>query len=209
MRSLIIAALSLLLAVPSVAFADTASDNGGVALGVQLLSSFIGSEDRPANPPEGAVYVDEVAPGLQLWLGYAFSPAFLLRLSVSGATHESNFSNVDVRVSSAMLEAVYHVSTAGRLRPYVYGGLGGYALRSLQDRFEFESEGGAIDLGAGINYFVSRRVSFDLSARADFINWDKTTATVELESGEKLTVETPVDENGTAAKILFGIGVWF
>jgi opacity protein-like surface antigen len=203
-------AVSMFILAPAAgAQTVTANDDGGVAFGFQLLSSFIGAEDRPANPPEGAVYVDEVAPGFQIWGGYAFSRAFLLRLSIANAAHATDDADVDVQVGSVMIEAVYHLATSQNLRPYLLGGLGGYTLRSSADRFDFESNGSAVDIGAGINYFVSRRVSFDLSARADFINWDRTKATVTLPDGGKVTLETPVDESGSAAKILFGVGVWF
>ncbi len=223
MRASILSALALMIVLAPAASAQTgagaaakaeaaaapANEDGGIAFGLQLLSSFVGAEDRPDDAPEGAVYVEEVAPGFQIWLAYAYSPSFLLRLAFAGAPHSTDDPDVDVQVTSGMLEAVYSFPTKGNLRPYLFGGLGGFALRSLKDAFEFEADGGAVDLGAGVNYFVSRRVSFDLSARADFVNWDTTKATVELPGGDTITVETPVNESGTAGKIMFGIGVWF
>jgi hypothetical protein len=174
-------------------------------LGIAALSSHIGADDPPPNPQPGAIYVDEVGGGIALHLGYALSPAFLLRLYVSGAVHETSNPDVDFGLGGGTIEGLYLFRPGQHLRPYILGGLGGFKMSSDQASVSFEATGGGAVFGTGLQYLLGRVVALDFCLRGEWINWDETKATIELHSGDSLTTTTPVDESGGAAKITFGL----
>lgn len=201
------ALLAALLARPAPARA--ASDGRGAFLELSIHSSHIGADDPPRDPPEGSVFVDEDGVGGALTVGYGFTPSFPVRLVLSGAGHETSDPDVDFSLASATIEAAYVFRAGQPVRPYLFAGLGGYSMESRRDEFRFETTGPGASAGVGLLCFLGRHPAFDFALRVDFINWEETKAEIEMPSGATVTVETPIEEEGTAAKFLAGFGWWF
>lgn len=176
---------------------------------------FLGNSNHVEEPEDaetaedGAVVVGENGPGGTLLLAYGFTPSFAGRLSISGAEHTTTDPDIDVQFSSVTIEGAYIFRAGTSVRPYLYGGVGAFSVASDQEAFDFETTGPGIDMGVGLYSFLGDHFVFDAALRFDFINWETQTATRRLENGDELIVETPVDEEGGAAKILLGVGWWF
>lgn len=203
------AALTCAWAALSPLSASAAEGTRGFSLALDAHRSHIGADDPTASSPDDALFVDEVGSGGSLSLGWGFTPTFTLRLVMSGSRHETTRDDVDLRLTAITLEAVHYFQPGRPLRPYVFGGLGGFRGESEDDPFTWESEGGAVVFGAGLAYFLSRDFAFTFTARGEAINWDKTTATLALPGGGTLVSEQPVDEGGLAGKFAVGMGWWF
>ncbi len=168
-----------------------------------------GVEDREPGDAEQSIFLGENAPGGTIVLAYGFTPSFPVRLSVSGAEHNTTDPDVDVQFSSVTLEGAYVFRAGTPVRPYVYGGFGGFRLKSRLDEFDYEATGPGIDVGVGLYSFLGSHFVFDAALRFDFVNWETETARVDLGDGNTAVVERPLREEGSAAKILLGIGWWF
>jgi opacity protein-like surface antigen len=177
----------------------------GWSVGFQFLSDFIGAEDPQPGSSTDAVFVEEQGGGGVLHLGYAFTPTFALRFAVAGARHETTKEDVEIDHLSATVEAVFRFLHGERAQPYLFGGLGGATLEFNSDVFDSKTSGGVAVLGAGFQYHLTRHLSLDLAGRLDLINWDKVEVSAELPGGETIRLEDPVDESGSAGKILLGV----
>jgi hypothetical protein len=169
------------------------------SIGLDTVSSTIGS-----TADDGALTVDERAPGGGLQMGYAFDEAFLLRLYVAGADHATNDPDVDLRFAGGTLDLCYRFRPGQALRPYVFGGLGGYALESQQDALLYEVQGTGAAFGGGILYRLGRRISLHASARIEAVNWETVRAVYDGPGGS-IEVETPIDDSGSAVKLTLGM----
>ena len=196
--------ITFALVVPSLA---AANDDRGFTLGLQYQTSMIGAEDPPADTGPNALYFDEVGHGISLVLGYRFTPSFELRLTGSTARHETTQDGVEAHYGNGVLEAHYQFVPEQQARPYLYGGLGGATIRVDTQGFESEIKGGLAVVGGGFAYSLSPHLVLDFSARLDLINWDETRVTFRGTDGSELTLEAPVDDSGSAAKLLLGL-VW-
>ena len=203
------AALTCAWAALSPLAAAAAEGTRGFSLALDAHRSHIGADDPAAGSPDDALFVDEVGNGGSLSLGWGFTPTFTLRLVMTGSRHETTRDDVDLRLTGITLEAVHYFQPGRPLRPYVFGGLGGFRGESQDDPFTWESEGGAVVFGAGLAYFLSRDFAFTFAARGEAINWDKTPATLALPGGGTLVSEQPVDEGGLAGKFAVGMGWGF
>jgi Outer membrane protein beta-barrel domain len=172
-------------------------------IGLDLVGNTIGEDD---NGDE--FIVEQDGGGAALQFGYLFSRSFQLRFYVSGALHETTNPDVDVTFSGGLFEGVYLFRPGQNFRPYVFGGLGGFALESQEDNFTYSAEGPGASLGGGLHYFFNPNVSLHSSVRFEAVNWDTVKLTVEGGSGD-LEIEVPVDESGNAAKFTVGLGFWF
>ena len=141
---------------------------------------------------------------VELQFGYLVAPSFLLRLYVSGAVHETTLPDLEILYSGGLLEAVYLFHPGESFRPYVFGGLGGFAAESTLDDFTYSMEGPGASFGAGLYYHFTPYVSLHSSVRIEAVNWE--TAKVSVGAVE---IEVPVDESGSAAKFTLGLGFWF
>jgi opacity protein-like surface antigen len=189
--------------------AASAWDTAGWMIGLDLASSHADFEDRTTVSPPNAVFIDDDGGGVNLIAGYGFTRSFALRLDLAGAGHETTDPDVEFRLSSATVEAMVLLRVPEAFRPYLVGGVGGFTARSRRDDFDFDVTGPGVTLGAGFLWFTGRRFALDFALRADFINWETATATVTLPGGSTATVDTPVEEDGAAAKILVGVSWWF
>ncbi len=196
---------SLLVSLPAFAAGMTE----GFFLGVDLQTSHIGADDPADDSPEGSIFVDETGAGVAFKFGYGITPRFALRLVVLGTVHETTDPEVEVAYTSGTLEAVYLFRSGEPLRPNIFGGLGGFSLKSKRDLLDYETSGGGAVIGVGLVYFLSSHFALDFELRGDLINWKTNTAQIDLGNGNYATVETPIEDEGSAAHFLFGGTWWF
>jgi hypothetical protein len=154
------------------------------------------------------VFIDQHGGGGALWVGYGFTPSFSTRLVASGATHGTTDEDIDVAFGSITLEAMYSFRNPAALRPYVLGGVGGFSVRSRVDEYHYETTGPGIVAGTGLLYFFNETVALDVGVQADFTNWDRQRATRDVAGGTEITLDTPVEEDGGAGKVLLGVSFW-
>ncbi|NNF06313.1 MAG: outer membrane beta-barrel protein [Candidatus Eisenbacteria bacterium] len=179
-------------------------ETSGWHLGIHFLSNNIGTE-RPVS--ENAFAVEEDGGGGSLFIGYDFTPVFGLRLAFANARHETNFVNNEVDHASATLEAHFRFNEGRQTRPYLFGGIGGASLINAAEPIETEVTGGVAVLGGGVQYQFSRRFSLDFGARLDMINWNEVRVTAEGNNGDRIELSDPVEEDGSAFKLMLGL-VW-
>lgn len=103
--------------------------------------------------------------GLNLYAGYNFTRNLGLLLAVSGATVDADDAD-DYGV--AHIDLLGRASFPGRSSfvPYVELGISGVGASyepELADKVELR--GGGVTIGAGFNYFFTRRAAFDLGLR--------------------------------------------
>jgi hypothetical protein len=204
--------LLALLQLPLQVSGTTASEGGAEGrfiVGLDFFSSHIGADDPTSETSPEAVFVEEVGQGGALTFGYLITPTFLLRLYLSGAEHDATDPDFDFRFSGGTFEGAYLFRPGRPLRPYLFGGLGGFTVKAEQDALEYETTGPGMVLGAGLYYFLSAHFAMHFSVRGEFINWDKAKARLTLPNGSAIETETPIEESGGAAKIGLGIAFRF
>lgn len=201
------AALAALVLAASPHFAAAATD--GFFVGAALHSSHIGAQDPIDDPAPGSVFVDENGAGLSLSVGHGISTEVPIRLVLSGGEHKTTDPDVDFRMASLTLEIAYLFNGGQPLRPYLFGGVGVFAIESQRDALRFETTGPGGVFGGGLLYFVSEHFAFDLALRGELINWKRSRAELILPGGSAAVVQTPIEEKGSAAKFMFGGSVWF
>lgn len=198
--TLAVAALALSSPMP------VAADTEGLVLGIDLLSSRLGSpEGSPDDPLD--LFVDRIGGGMNAFIGWGFGPSFPVRLSLAAAGHPTNDPQIDVAYGALTIDGMYLFRNPEPMRPYLYGGFGGFALAARQPAVDWTTTGPGVLFGGGIFYFVGDTFALDFSVRGEFVNWERTRATRRTESGT-VTVETPIQEEGRAAKVLLGASWW-
>lgn len=206
-QALMCAALLFTLCVTSPVTAQEKSwgQARGWSLGLQIVSDHIGAEDPGPGSSPTDIFVDETGGGIAFHAGYAFNPMFGLRFSVAGARHETTLDGVELDHGSVTLEAHFRFLHGARAQPYLYGGLGGSALEFNSEDLDSRISGGVAVFGGGVLYHLTRHLSLDIAARLDLINWDKVEVNLRLPGGAEVGLEDPVDEDGSAGKLLFGL----
>jgi hypothetical protein len=203
--------LRLALLLSPIALAASGSparaDTDGLCFGIDLHSSRFGGVEVPDNPAPDAVFVDETGGGANLWIGWGFTRSFPVRLSIAGAAHDTSDPDIEVAYGSVTIDGMYLFRDPEPLRPYLYGGIGGFALRSRRDALDWETTGPGILLGGGLLYFFGDTFALDFSVRGEFVNWEKTRSTWHTGVGD-ITAEIPIEEEGSAAKFLVGASWW-
>lgn len=193
----------------SLAFAAGAgAEPPGFMIGLDLHTSHIGAEKETVDSPDNSVFVDETGGGVALRFGYLWAPGFFLRLSMTASGHDTNKSDVDVIYSRGTVDAGYLFRDGEEVRPYLYGGIGGFNLQSRQDNWKYDTSGPGAVLGGGIYWFATPSFALDFGGTLEFMNWEQTRSEVEI-GNSTIVVETPVDQDGSAAKIEFGASYWF
>lgn len=194
---------ALIACLAAAAPAAAEGDFGGRwLLGFDAVSSTVG-----ANEDAAVLLIEETAPGVGLQIGYLFTPNFQLRLFAAAAEHETSDPDVKIQVGGGTLDAVYLFRAGQKVRPYVFGGLGGFTVESQQADLLYKAEGPGMALGGGVHVMLGRKVSLHGALRYEAINWDKVTATYDGPGGSA-SVTVPVDEEGTAGKVLVGVVFW-
>jgi opacity protein-like surface antigen len=146
--ALVPAALAVGPAGAQVGSPQPLSGTRGLTLGLDLNGSAIGTAGSSAGTPRGA--------GLGLSLGYGVSERVSL-FARANVAYQIGHLDVGARYSFG--------GTAARLRPYVEGAFtrtGTTALTNPLAEARSRSHGYGLTGGAGVEYFVSRRVALDL-----------------------------------------------
>ncbi|MFH1144263.1 MAG: outer membrane beta-barrel protein [Candidatus Eisenbacteria bacterium] len=177
----------------------------GFVLGLQYHTNVIGAEDPGEQSTPGMLFVDEVGHGMTFIAGYNFTPAFHLRLAASVARHETTQEAVEAHYDAGLIEAQWRFLPAERARPYVFGGIGGAGVGFDTDSIDEEVRGGAVSMGLGVLYSLTRHLVLDLNTRLDLINWNERRITQELPGEGTLELESPVDGNDSAWRFQLGM----
>jgi hypothetical protein len=64
-------------------------------------------------------------------------------------------------------------------------------------------------LGGGLYSFLGEHFVFDAGLRFDLIGWEEETTRRTLDDGSTVIVLSPLQDDGTASKIILGVGWWF
>jgi hypothetical protein len=214
------ATLSLALVAGLLAVACAAAQEGaapatrlpstvGLSVSAQIDMTLVGAEDRMEDSPAGSIFVNELGGGLTLRGAYGFTPNMALRVSLSGARHETSNSDVEVLLGSAALDIAYIFRNERYVRPYVFAGTGGFELESRQDELAFSTTGAGIIAGVGLLSFLSPSFALDFSVRGEAIGWEESRAERPGPDDSTIIVETPVDEDGSGLKFQLGVSWWF
>ncbi|MFN8178046.1 MAG: outer membrane beta-barrel protein [bacterium] len=188
--------------------APARADTQGFAFGLDMHSSVVGTVDEKPGAPPGTVFIKQDGGGARLWLGYGITPSFPVRVVFSGARHNTTDPDVHVDLGSVTLESLYLFRNPAAFRPYLLGGVGGYSVKANVNDYDYETTGPGVTLGGGLMYFFANTFAIDLGLRADFINWDRRTATRTAGDGSQVTVETPVKDDGGAGSVHLGVSWW-
>lgn len=186
-----------------------AVDTEGLFVELAVNTNHLAAQDEEEAAASGSVFLGKNAVGGTILLGYGFTPSFAARLAISGAEHDTTDPEIKVSYGGLTLEGSYSFRAGQQVRPYIYGGLGGFSLQSTQDEYDYESTGPGIGFGGGVHSFLGEHFVLDAGLRFDYVNWEKQTATRKLSDGSLQVVETPVNESGGASKIVLGAGWWF
>ncbi|MBI5710658.1 MAG: porin family protein [Candidatus Eisenbacteria bacterium] len=179
----------------------------GFSLGLQYQANFTGAEDPGPGSAPNQLFIEEAGNGLTFLGGYGFTPHFAMRLTAGTAAHRTTQAAVEVYQSSVVLEAHYRFLPGERARPYVFGGLGGTDIRADQEGFHVQTSGALAALGVGVLYDLTGHLAADLTARLDLINWNSVKVTQDLPDGSTVRLENPIQETGSAGKLMLGL-VW-
>jgi len=177
--------------------AEVREDESGFSLGLK----FMGSSLHTGSDTDEDFYVKDDGGGLQLDIGYRFNPTFMLELSLGGASHETSDPGIDAWIEVVQLFGYYRFSPERAFRPYIKGGLGGYALRVEEGSAHWRVEGGGVALGGGFRYFFSSYFSLGLDITHNIIRYERATIGI-----EGLSYEYEIDEDGsmTSLGVIFG-----
>lgn len=159
----------------------------GLYLGLDLVYDSIGGDlDDP-----DLIEVDPGA-GFDLRLGYTFAVPISLELNWGGSGHDAD--GEEAGLGWLALALRYAFLADGPVNPYLRLGLGAYAF--VIDEFDLELTGGAFDIGAGVDYFLTDNVSLNGAVTYRMIEFDE-------EDGD------PLDEEIDAETVSVSVGAQY
>lgn len=186
----------------------TLADTQGFAFGVGLHTNHVDTDADRDDAPQGSLFVEGVGAGGALWIGYGFTPSFAARLFLSGAEHSTSNEDIDIVFGGGTIEAMYLFRDTQPIRPCIVGGLGRFVVSSRVNEYDYETSGPGMVVGAGLACFFGETFAIDFGLRGEFINWEEARATRRVEGGPDVTVETPIEEDGAAGKIVLEATWW-
>ena len=210
-RLTLTAALLAALVVPTAALAQEAAASAplwgqdrGFEFGLKYLLDGIGADeaDNPLSP-----VIDDIGSGAALSLGYTFVPRFHLRLTLGGATHQTDFPGLEVNRSVATFEAHYRFMPDRQVCPYMLGSLGGTTATADQGIDHVEFTGGMAGVGAGLLVGFTRHLSMDITGRLDAVNWTNAEWSQDQPGGGSIHEEQAIEESGGSARLELGL-IW-
>jgi hypothetical protein len=172
--------------------------------GFYLGIKFIGSSLHVDDDGESDFRVKDDGGGLLLSAGYSFNRVFSLEVSVGGANHETSVQAIDANFGVVQLFLHYRFSPGRAFRPYIKGGVGGYALELKSSDASVRTEGGGLPIGAGFDYFFSKHFSLGVDLTHNIISYDK----VDFRLGEA-TVGFDIDEEGAMTSLGIAFAYYF
>lgn len=171
-------------------------DEKGIYLGLRFIGSSLHVDDTSGQP----FFIKDDGGGLQLDFGYRFNPAFALELTLGGSNHETSDPAVDAAFQFIQIFGFYRFCPGRPFRPYLKGGLGGYALNVEEGSARSKINGGGVAVGGGFRFFFSSHFSIGVDFTHNFINYEH------AELGfEGFSYEWEIDEEGS----MTSIGVMF
>ena len=183
----LVALVALILSfAPSIVRADVTEDESGVYLGLALVgTSYHVDWDIPA------FNIKEDGGGAQISVGYRFNPVFMLEVTAGGSKHKTSDTAIDAGVTSVQLFGYYRFLPGKSFRPYLKGGVAGYAVTLKYESANAQMTGGGIAFGTGFKCFLSRRFSLGVDLTHNMIRYDKAKFTL-----GQLSYESGADEHG-------------
>lgn len=202
MRRLLLPLLLLALALPAAA-QDRPHPDRRWLLGLDARTQHLGDDDAP-----GVAGYDREGAGGGLQVGRLLTPHLLLRLHAAGGEHPTGVDDVTVTYAGVSLDLCYLFRRDRTLRPYLFGGLGGYVLEAVEGDLRLDTGGPAMTFGAGAFLRLGGRFSAHAQARFEAVNWRMTVATWDRPDGGTTTTETWVEDAGVAGALSLGIALW-
>lgn len=201
---LILSILAILAVSASTTAAQPASEwtpRKGFSVGLALQAERIGTEDEN---DDGDFRIDEDGRGLSLTVGYAVSNCVALMLAIGGTKHDTTVPE-EATLGTVTAEVHYRFMPGSRARPFLFGGLGGTSASISPEDLDVELTGGMATLGVGVLYLFTKHFQFDAALRLDLINWTEISVSQTLDNGNTVSVSDPVQEDGSAGKLLAGL----
>ena len=162
MKSIIVRAslgAMLFTAITTTSQAQVIPDTRGIHLGAAINATSIKLDETEFSDDER-----ENGYGANIYAGYNFTKNLGLLLSLTGANiNDSQTENFSV----AHIDLMGRASFPGRsaLVPYLELGIAGVGAEYDSDGGEVELSGTGVGLGAGVNFFFTRKVALDLGFR--------------------------------------------
>lgn len=172
-------------------------------VGLDARGQRLGDDDAA-----GVAGYDRDGSGGGFQVGRLLTPRLLLRLHVAGGEHPTPVPNTTVTYAGASLDLCYLFRADQALRPYLFGGLGGYALEAVDGDLRLDTAGPAMTFGGGALLRLSDRFGLHAQARLEAVNWRMTLATWERPDGGTTTTETWVEDSGVAGAASLGLVLW-
>lgn len=181
---------------PGIARAATVEDERGVSIGLKFVGASLHADESSS-----VFFIKDDGGGAQLDLGYRFNPVFMLELVAGGSNHETSDPAIDAKTAAVQLFAHYRFSPDRAFRPFLKGGVGGYALTLESNTANLRLEGGGIAIGGGFRYFLSPRFSLGVDLTHSMIRYDE--AQLSLSA---FSYQSSIDEHGslTTLGLMFG-----
>lgn len=200
------ATLTLVSAADACAQGALAPDARGVSFSVHTYRHVLAGVDESPENPDDLIFEDD-GRGLVLGVGYTFTPEAHLRLQILAAGHETNVEDVTAARVTALLELHYRLAAGSRVRPVLMAGLGATGVGITEESYDASVHGVVASTGFGILAHLSTHWSLELMTRIDLINWEETRVVIDRGEGVTETISDPVEEDGAAAAVSFGV-VW-
>jgi len=172
-------------------------------LGLEARAHRLADDDAP-----GVAGYDREGEGGGLQVGRMLTPHLLLRLHVGGGEHPTPVDDVTVTYAGGTLDLCYLFRRDRALRPYLFGGLGGYVLEAVEGNLRLDTSGPAMVFGGGAFLRLGGRFSLHAQARLEAVNWRMTVVTWDRPDGGSSTTETWVEDSGVAGALSLGLALW-
>jgi len=203
MRTVLVLML-LMIAGVSLASETDPFPYGRWQIGLDIQHNQLGDDQS-----RDEISFESEAPGAGIHVGVMVARRLMLRLHATESNHPTNEPDVSIRYAGVSIDLLYMFREDQVLRPYIFGGLGGYDLQSIQDNLTFDTVGGAMTFGIGGYWWMSQSFSLHSQARVEAINWLNTTAVLDRPDGSTVTTETLIQDSGVAGSLSLGVAYWF
>ena len=194
-----LAAIGVIAGVQTVGAQSEGRDRGPY-LGV----SFIGSTLHTNDSSQNEFFVKDDGGGVLLRAGYSFNPVFSLELDAGGANHNTSDPAIDATFATFQILLHYRLSPGRAFRPYIKGGVGGYALTLNDNTAEVRIDGSGVPVGGGFDYFFSRHFSLGVDLTHNVIQYDRVTATL-----QGISAGVQIDEAGGQTALGLALAYYF
>jgi hypothetical protein len=191
-------ALSLSLA-PSFSRAEVTEDESGFYLGLALAGT-----SYHINWKSPALHITEGGGGVQIGVGYRFNPVFMLEVVAGGSSHGTSDPAIDAGTASVQIFGYYRFLPEKSIRPYIKGGVAGYALVLESGSASARMDGGGVTFGTGVRCFVTPHFSLGVDLSHNIIRYDN----AKLSLGA-FSYESSTDEHARLTTLGFTFGYSF